>query len=50
MNGKNYSPVAVLKLTVKNHFNFEELNATQRRRMGLLKKEARTNSFEVRIS
>jgi len=49
IGSKNYNAKPVLKLTVENHFDFEELNITQRKNIDLLKKEARTNGFEVRI-
>ena len=49
INGKNYNAKPVLKLTIENHFDFKELNATQRKNIDLLKKEARTNGFEVKI-
>ncbi len=49
IGNKNYNAKPVLKLTIENHFDFEELNTTQRKNIDLLKKEARTNSFEVRI-
>ncbi len=49
IDNKKYNSVAVLKLTVENHFDSEELSATQRENLDLLKKEAQTNGFEVRI-
>jgi len=49
IKGKNFNPVAVLKLTVENHFNPAQLRATQKKDLELLKKEAKINHFEVRI-
>ena len=49
IDSKNYNPVAVLKLTVENHFNPAQLRATQKKDLELLKKEAKINHFEVRI-
>ncbi|MDA2936412.1 hypothetical protein MYX06_04310 [Patescibacteria group bacterium AH-259-L05] len=49
IDNKNYNPKPVIKLTIENHFDSKELSATQRGNLDLLKKEARTNGFEVRI-
>jgi len=49
IDDRNYNPKPVLKLTIENYFDLEELSVTQRKTLDLLKKEARTNSFEVRI-
>ena len=50
MNGKNYNPKPVLKLTTENHFDPENLNTTQKKVLKLLHKEAEINGFEVQIS
>lgn len=49
MDSKNYNPKSVLKLTIENHFDFEKLNATQKKILELLHKEAKTNGFAVKI-
>jgi DNA-dependent RNA polymerase auxiliary subunit epsilon len=49
MDGKNYNPKPVLKLTIENHFDPENLNATQKRNLELLNKEAKTNGFAIKI-
>lgn len=49
MDGKNYNPKSILKLTIENHFDPENLNATQRKILELLRKEAKINGFEIRI-
>jgi len=47
IDGKNYNSISVLKLTIENHFNPENLNITQKRTLELLYKEARVNNFEL---
>lgn len=49
VNNKKYNPIPVIKLTVKNKFNENNLTQTQRKNIDLLQKEAKTNNFEVRI-
>ena len=49
IDGKNYNAKPVLKLTIENHFNPAQLRATQKKDLEFLKKEAKTNNFEVRI-
>jgi len=49
IDGKNYNPKPVLKLTVENHFDLKNLNATQKKNLELLHKEARTNGFGIEI-
>ncbi|MEK6646005.1 MAG: hypothetical protein AABY84_04960 [Candidatus Firestonebacteria bacterium] len=49
MNGRNYNPIAVLKLTVEDTFDVNSLNKTQKETLHLLSKEAKQNGFNVRI-
>lgn len=49
IKNKNFNPKPVLKLTVENHFDFRKLSKTQKENLELLKHEAKTNRFEVRI-
>lgn len=46
-NGKNYKPIAVLKLTVENHFNENQLSSSQRKVLKLLREEAKFNDFQI---
>jgi len=48
--GKNYNPVAVLKLTVENHFNLNNLNKKQKEILKALNTESRINNFLLRIN
>ena len=45
MNGRNYNPIAVLKLTVEDTFDVNSLNKTQKETLHLLSKEAKQNGF-----
>ena len=49
IDGKNYNPKPVLKLTVENHFNLKNLNTAQKKNLELLYKEAKTNGFDIEI-
>ncbi len=49
IGSKNYNSVAVLKLTVENHFNIKNLNGTQRTILESLRKEAKANGFQVEV-
>lgn len=49
MDGKNYNPKPVLKLTIENHFDPEKLSDTQKRNLELLNKEAKINGFAIKI-
>jgi hypothetical protein len=46
-DGKKYKPIAVLKLTVENHFNENQLSPSQKEILKLLRKEAKVNSFQI---
>jgi hypothetical protein len=48
IDSKKYNPVAVLKLTVENHFDFKNLSKTQREILELLNKEAKINGFLIK--
>ncbi len=50
VNNKNYNPIAILKLTVENNFDRKNLSEGQSNTLELLKKEAQTNGFEIRLS
>lgn len=47
IDGKNYRPVSVLKLTVEGGFNENNLITSQKRVIEILKKEAIANNFSV---
>jgi len=44
---KNYNPVAVLKLTIENHFRKSDLSDQQKKVIKLLWKEAVANNFKI---
>ncbi|MFQ3675129.1 MAG: hypothetical protein SNJ64_01130, partial [Endomicrobiia bacterium] len=44
---KRYNPIAVLKLTVENHFDKKLLSSSQKEILKLLRKEAKDNNFQV---
>jgi len=46
-DGEKYKPIAVLKLTVENHFNENQLSSSQREILKLLRKEAKVNDFQI---
>jgi hypothetical protein len=46
---KNYKPIAVLKLTVENHFNENQLSFSQNKILELLRVEAKNNNFQIRL-
>jgi len=48
--GKNYEPIAVLKLTVENHFDENNLSSSQKNILKLLRVEAEVNNFQVLLS
>lgn len=47
IDGKNYNPTAVLKLTTKKHFNIRNLNNLQKKNLSLLYQEAKENNFKI---
>lgn len=49
IDSKNYRPTPVLKLTVEDGFNANNLSKSQKETLELLKKEAKTNGFRVVI-
>jgi len=48
-DGEKYKPIAVLKLTVENHFNENQLSSSQERILELLRKEAKNNNFQIQL-
>jgi len=48
-DGKNYKPIAVLKLTVENHFNENQLSYSQKEILKLLREEAKINNFQIML-
>jgi len=46
-DGEKYKPIAVLKLTVENHFNENQLSSSQREILKLLREEAKVNNFQI---
>jgi len=49
IGSKKYNSVAVLKLSVENHFSEKNLSASQKKVLSFLLKEAKANHFELRI-
>ncbi len=49
VDNKKYNSVAVLKLSVENHFSEKNLSASQKKVLSFLLKEAKVNHFELRI-
>lgn len=50
INDKEYSPIAVLKLTSNIEFDKDKLNSIQYQILKLLKKEAKQNNFIVLVN
>lgn len=50
IGSKDYRPVAVLKLTVENLFNENNLFISQKEILSLLRKEAKINNFKIILS
>jgi len=48
-DGKGYKPIAVLKLTVENHFNENQLSSSQKEILKLLRAEAKVNNFKIML-
>ncbi len=48
-DNKKYNSVAVLKLSVENHFSENNLSNSQKEVFSTLQKEAKVNRFELRI-
>jgi hypothetical protein len=49
VDGEDYNPVAVLKLTVEKGFNEKNISKTQKETLSILKQEAELNGFRVAI-
>jgi len=49
IDSKKYNSVAVLKLTVEDHFSENNLSNSQKETLFILRKEAKVNHFELRI-
>lgn len=49
IDSKKYNSVAVLKLTVEDHFSENHLSNSQKETLFILRKEAKVNRFELRI-
>jgi hypothetical protein len=47
LEGKSYNTIAVLKLTVENHFDQKNLSPSQKETLKLLRKEAQINNFKI---
>ena len=47
IDSKKYNSIAVLKLTVKDHFNENSLTPSQKEILLLLRKEAKANGFKI---
>jgi len=50
IGNKKYNPVAVLKLTVENHFSESNLSDSQKETLSCLRREAKINGFEIKAS
>jgi len=46
-DGEKYKPIAVLKLTVENHLNENQLSSSQKEILKLLRAEAKVNKFQI---
>jgi len=49
LEGKSYNPIAVLKLTVENHFDQKNLSPSQKERLKILRREAYINNFKLKV-
>ncbi|GIW64633.1 MAG: hypothetical protein KatS3mg092_0566 [Patescibacteria group bacterium] len=49
IDNKNYNSIAVLKLTVENHFDENRLSFSQKEILNLLREEAKINSFQIML-
>ncbi|MCM8816880.1 MAG: hypothetical protein NC913_05140, partial [Candidatus Omnitrophica bacterium] len=49
IDSKIYNPIAVLKLTVRDHFDINRLSFSQREILNLLQEEAKVNNFCLKI-
>jgi len=49
VNDKTFNPIAVLKLTVENHFSKDSLSDSQKEILSILRKEAKANHFELLV-
>ena len=50
IDGKQYTTIPVLKLTIEKGFKMENLNKSQREILDLLQKEAEIKNFQIKIS
>lgn len=50
IDGKNFKPISVLKLTTGEGFDIKKINISEKEILDLLKKEAETNKFKVLIN
>ncbi|MDH7603904.1 MAG: hypothetical protein QHH13_03305 [Melioribacter sp.] len=48
-DGEKYKSIAVLKLTVENHFNENQLSSSQKEILKLLRVEAKVNNFQIML-
>jgi len=48
-DGEQYKPIAVLKLTIENHFNENQLSSSQKKILELLRVEAKVNNFQIML-
>jgi len=46
---EKYNATAILKLTVENHFNENQLSSSQKKILKLLREEAKINNFQIRL-
>jgi len=49
LQGIIYNPIAVLKLTVANQFNENNLSFAKKRTLGILREEAEINNFKLEL-
>ena len=47
---KNYTPIPILKLTTSANFKINNINASEKETLNLLKKESDTNRFKILIN
>lgn len=50
VDGKDYTPVPIVKLTIGGTFDISQLNESQKKTLELLKKEAKLNGFKISVN
>ena len=50
LDGKDYNPIAVLKMTTGSNFKLSYINSSQKEMLEVLKKEAKSNGFKLLVN